>query len=385
MNSKSFINTIKPTTMNKILTTLSLAILLFSCSEQEPTLADKKDSLKVLKEQLSETKTQISILEKEIATLDTTIVNGTVVKTTAVTASTFKHYIEQLGTVSSKQNVTVSPTLGGIVQKIIVDEGEWVNKGETIIELDAEIILKQVEELEAAFTLAETTYKRQTKLWEQEIGSEMQFLQVKNQFESLQKKLESAKAQLGNMEISAPISGNVDVINLNVGEFAAPGMPILQIVNAKEVQIQADVPDKYANILHKGDYVAINFNAIGIAKEAKITFVSQVINPQNRTFKIKIDLNNKNGEIKPNAIASLQIQDENINDAIVIPTEVIKKDMRGDFIFIAKDKHAKKVYITLGKSYKDKTHVTSGLNINDLLITTGYTKVGNESPIKIIQ
>jgi membrane fusion protein (multidrug efflux system) len=383
MNSKSY--TIKLTTMNKIIPILSLAIFLFSCSEQKLTLSDKKDSLKVLKEQLSETKTQISILEKEIATLDTTMINGAIVKTTAITASTFKHYIEQLGTVSSKQNVTVSPTLGGVVQKIIVDEGEWVNKGEDIIELDAEIILKQVEEMEASFKLAETTYKRQKKLWEQKIGSEMQFLQIKNQYESLQKKLESAKAQLGNMKISAPISGNVDVINLNVGEFAAPGIPILQIVNAKEVQIQADVPEKYANILHKGGYVSINFSAIGIEKEAKITFVSQIINPQNRTFKIKIDLDNKNGEIKPNAIASLQIQDKYIKDAIVIPTEVIKKDMRGDFIFIAEKNHAKKVYITLGKSYKYKTHITSGLNINDLLITTGYTKIGNESPIKIIQ
>ena len=185
------------------------------------------------------------------------------------------------------------------------------------------------------------------------------------------------------MELSAPISGRVDEIFFNVGELAAPGFPALRVVNTRQVQVEADVTERYSASLHTQDVVHISFKALGVEKEAPITFVGQVINPKNRTFKVKINLDNKDGVIKPNAVASLKIQDYQSDSALVLPSEIVKKDMRGNFVFIAKDKQAVKTYIKIGRSYKDETEVLSGLSDNDKVITAGHNEVANGSNIDI--
>ena len=358
-------------------------LILFACGDSPETLESKKATLKSLKEQASDLKSQISSLEKEIATLDTTSEGGIAVHVLSLEATTFQHFIEQPGTVTSKENVTVSSEMGGVVQRILVAEGQWVNKGAAIVQLDGSVLANQVEELRQATDLARTTFERQNNLWKQGIGSELQFLQIKNQYYSLQKKLDAAEAQLDNMELSAPISGRVDEIFFNVGELVAPGFPAFRIVNAKELQVEADVTERYANSLQKGDQIQVDFTALGIEQTAAISFKGLVINPQNRTFKVKAELDNMDGAIMPNAIASLKIQDYQSDHALVLPSEVIKKDMRGDFVFIAQEAKAHKVYIESGRSYKDKTEVLGGLSEGDKVIVAGYNEVASGSKIQI--
>ena len=362
---------------------LSAVVMLYACGEKPATLEHKKIELKSLKEQASELKTQINMLEKDLAVLDTTLEGGIPVRVMAVKPGVFQHFIEQPGTVTSKENVTVSSEMGGVVKAILAEEGQWVNKGDAIVQLDGSVLASQVAELRQARDLARTTFERQDNLWKKGIGSELQYLQIKNQYSSLQKKLEGAEAQLDKMELSAPISGRVDEIFFNVGELAAPGFPALRVVNTRQVQVEADVTERYSASLHTQDVVHISFKALGVEKEAPITFVGQVINPKNRTFKVKINLDNKDGVIKPNAVASLKIQDYQSDNALALPSEIVKKDMRGNFVFVAKDKHAVKTYIMTGRSYKDETEVLSGLNDNDKVITAGHNEVANGSNIDI--
>ena len=248
-----------------------------------------------------------------------------------VEATNFTHYISQPGIVSSKENILISVEMAGMVVNRLVEEGHWVNKGDAIIQLDASVLSNQVEDVRQSTELAKTTYERQTNLWKQAIGSEMQYLQAKNQYMSLQKKLAAMEAQLNKLELVAPISGRLDEIYINVGEFAAPAMPAFRIVNSKKLQVEVDVAERYSTIIKKGDLVNLSFNALNINRQEKVSFVGQVINPQNRTFKVKINLNNSSGDIKPNAIASVKLQDFSQKDAMVLPSACIKKDMRGSF------------------------------------------------------
>ena len=241
----------------------------------------------------------------------------------------------------------------------------------------------QVEELKASTRFAETTFNRQKRLWEKGIGSELEFLQYKNQFLSLQSRLDATYAQLQKLTLKAPISGRVDEIVLNVGEFANAGRPALRVVNSKKLQIEVDLAEKYSTSIRKGDVVKVNFNSIGLEEEAPITFVGQVINPENRTFKVKIDLTNSSNSIKPNAVASLKLKDFLVDSAMVLPSKTIKKDMRGNFVFTAKDGQAIKTYIETGKSYDKNTHVLSGLNFGDEVIVVGFNEVSNGSTIDI--
>ena len=366
----------------KLLSVLALAIII-GCGEKVNELSQKKEALKELKQQMADLKSQISSLEKEIAISDTLVEGGVVVHVQVVEAINFTHYISLPGIVSSKENILVSVEMGGMVVNRLVEEGRWVNKGDAIIQIDASILSNQVEDLRQSKELAKTTYERQDNLWKQGIGSEMQYLQAKNQYVSLQKKLAAMEAQLDKLELVAPISGRLDEIYINVGEFAAPAMPAFRIVNSKKLQVEVDVAERYSAIIKKGDLVNLSFDALGINRQEKVSFVGQVINPQNRTFKVKINLNNSSGDIKPNAVASVKLQDFSQEGAMVLPSACIKKDMRGSFVFVADNNKAIKKYVETGLSQDDMTHITSGIDFGQEVIVIGYDGVANGSKIDI--
>lgn len=361
----------------------ALSLLIIGCSEEKNELEQKKNELKVLKEQMSDIKSQIISLQKEIIIMDTSSTAGVAVEVMEVKTTTFNHFIQQPGVVSSKYNVVVSPEMSGVVVRLLAKEGSWVSKGQPICQLDASVLSNQVEELRQSANLAQTTFQRQKNLWEQKIGSEIQFLQAKNQYASLQKKLEAAEAQLDKLELSSPIDGRLDELFVNVGEFIAPGVPAFRVVNSKNLQVEVEIAEKYANKIKKGDLVKLSFNSLDMELEAPISFVGQVINPQNRTFKAKINIKNKNGTIKPNAVASLLIKDFTANDAIVLPSQIIKKDMRGNFLFTEAENLAKKTYIEVGLSHNNKTHVLSGLNLGQKVIHVGYNEVSDGSVVEV--
>lgn len=352
------------------------AILIASCGEAELNLEGKKTQLKELKAQLVDIKGQIKSLEKDLnGQAEVQTLKKTPVRVQKIESTEFVHYIEQAGKINSKENILVSAEMGGLIVKLNATEGQWVTKGEPIIELDSDIMQSNVDELKSSLALAKTTFERQEKLWEQKIGSELQYLQIKNQYESLNKKLEAAESQLEKLSISAPISGVIEEIFLNTGELAAPGRPAFRIVNTQKVYVEADVAERYANILKKNTPVKVNFKSLGISKRAPLNFVGQVINPENSTFKVKIDLNNPNGVLKPNGVASLEIQDYYNENAIVVPSQIVKKDMRGDYLFINEKGKAKKVYVNVGLSQAESSMILSGLNIGDQVIIEGYSEV----------
>ncbi len=360
------------------------ALILASCGEQEMSIEAKQAQLKTLKSDLINLKGSIKQLEKElISTKSVREINKIPVRVKTLNTEIFHHFIEQPGTVSSKENILVSAEMGGLVTEISVSVGDWVNKGTTIISLDSEVMQNNVSELENALALAKTTYERQESLWAQKIGSELQYLQIKNKYQSLENKFAAAKAQLEKLKISSPISGTVEEILVNTGELAIPGRPAFRVVNASNIVVEADVAERYSNILKKNTPVNIKFRSIGINRTAKLNFIGQVINPANRTFKVNIELDNKNGDLKPNAVASLEIRDFSSNTALVVPSQIVKKDMRGDYLFVAHNGIAEKTYITLGLSQTDKSMILEGLNPGDKIIVEGYNEVVGGSKLEI--
>ena len=363
--------------MKKLIKLFCIAsILVVSCGETELNIEDKKEQLKKLKTQLTDIKSQIKELQNELnGQLEDTEEKKVPVRIKELKEERFFHFIEQAGKINSHKNVVVSAEMGGLITDINTKEGQWVNKGNSIIKLDSEIMKSNVEELITALELAETTFERQKVLWDKKIGSEIQYLQIKNQYESLQKKLEAAEKQMKKSIITAPISGVIEEIFLNEGEFANPGRPAFRIVNTRNVYIEADVAERYANILKINTPVKINFKTLGIKKEVPLSFIGQVINPENGTFKIKINLENPNGYLKPNGMASLEIQDYISENALVVPSQIVKKDMRGDYLFVNKNGKAEKTYIEVGLSQGNKSMIKSGLKIGDEVIVEGYSEI----------
>lgn len=374
------------TKINYMRALLALSIILFlaSCgNKSNGDLEKKKSELVKYQSELNDLKLKISTLEKEIAALDTNATMsdiGILVETKLIQPEKFEHFFEVSGTVTTDDNVTLSAESAGQIKSILVKEGQKVNAGQVLVKLNTATIESSIEEVKIALELATTVYERQKKLWEQKIGSEIQFLQAKNNKESLDQKLKTLQTQLALSIVKAPGEGVVDEIYRKEGEMVMPGTPMVQFVNLNNMKMLADVSEMYVKSVKQGDKASVTFPALGIENtEATINRTSNVINLKNRTFKVEVSLSNKDQILKPNAIGMLRIKDFEADSTFVVPSMILGKDSKGEYLYTIKENDGKKVsrktYVTVGKTSGGQTMIINGLTSNDKIVTAGYNEV----------
>ena len=306
---------------------LSVLALALSCNsnvKESQSLTDLKSKKEVLIKEMNRIGTELKAIETAISALDTL---KKVMTVTAIKAEVkaFNHYIEVQGTVKADQTIELHAEMGGTVSAILVKEGQKVTKGQVLATLDSEVIDNSVLQLETQLALATTTFERQARLWKQNIGSEIQYLQAKAQKEGLENSMKSMKAQARKMKIIAPFSGVIDQIFAKTGELTSPQMPFLRLVNLNTVYVESEITETYLKAIKKGTEVLLNFRSIGTTLEASISQVGNFINPNNRSFKTRIDLENPNNELKANLLADIKINDFKAT-GIVIPSRLVQKD-----------------------------------------------------------
>ncbi len=366
------------------ITLLSLSILLLTaCGGNPEGVEAKKQQLEEYKKEANELGQKISNLEQEIAAMDTSF-NQQTRKTTLITTvpvktKTFSHFVEVRGSVASRKNVTLSAEVPGRIQSVPVQEGQAVIKGQALVTLDGETMQNNIKELETSLELATTRFERQSSLWDKKIGTEIQYLEVKNQKESLERSLATAKSQLAQTIIRAPFGGSTDKVMARVGEMAQPGLPLVRIVSLTDMYIEADLSESLLGKFHKGDSVEVSFPSLNKSIQTTINAVGQVIDPLNRTFSVEIKLPANDELVKPNLLAIVKIKDFEAKDAVVIPANLIQTDNKGDFVYVARQQdggmEAEKVHVKRELTYENETMISSGLEGGEKLINEGFREV----------
>ena len=366
--------------MKKILMVLTAAFVVAACSTQPANDEQaKRKQLEEFKQQMHSLKQQIDLLEAELKSTETEkTVN---VKVTKIEQLSFEHFIEVTGNVEAEYNVDVSPESAGIITEVFVTEGQNVQKGFVMARLSTDILERSIEELKIQLELATTTYTRQKNLWDQNIGSEMQLLQAKNSKESLEKRINSIETQIQMSEIKSPVSGVVDVVYQKKGHIGSPQTPFARVVNINEIKVYADVSESYTTAIKKGEKVKVFFPALNREVETPIRQIGNTIDPNNRTFRLRVNLSNPDGMIKPNMATVVKIRNYVSDSAIVIPSLLLKKDFKGDYTFIAANVDgknvARKVYVTPGVTQNNMTEVTDGLQAGINIISEGFNQVSD--------
>lgn len=374
--------------MKKIIALFVTATLITSCAEES-----KKSSLEELNTQKKTLVSQIDSLSKELKTLEGQISKLDdskklqIVTTIPVKNSTFKHYVEVQGVVQADKNIEIRPELGGTVKAIYVKEGQRVTAGQALLQLDDAEISNGIDEVNTQLTLAKTTFERQERLWNQQIGSEMQYLQAKAQKESLENNLATLKTQARKMKITAPFSGIVDEIFPKNGELTSPQMAVIRLLNLDQVYVEADVTETYLPVIKKGTETIVNFPSIHKEIDAKVTQIGNYINPDNRSFKTRVNLSNKDQSIKPNLLADIKFLDFKA-DGIIIPSTLVQQDQNGnDYVFTIHTENGEhtvaKTIITAAKEYNHEIYVSEGLTKNDTIVNEGARQVQAGEIVKI--
>ena len=365
-----------------------LLIFLASCSSPE-TEKSIRDQIAKNKKEISSLEQQTAVLEKKLAGIDPDGDKNKQqipVTITEVTTGKFNHYIEVSGTAEAVREAYISPEIGGQIREIYVQEGDYVERGKVLAKLNTEMTESSIADLQASLDLAVVVYEKQKRLWDQGIGSEIQYLNAKNTKESLEQKIVTLKAQLEMAILKSPVNGIVDEIFQKRGELASPGMRMMQVVNLDELFINADVSETYLSQINEGDMVSLEFPVYPDMKiDAPVFRKGNVINPGNRTFTIQMKLKNPDKSLKPNILSVIHINDFSSDSAMVIPSVLIKQDITGSYIYTIEDNAgnmvAKKVYVTTGQTYEDKTMVLTGIYPGQKIIDQGYNMVSDGSEV----
>ena len=375
--------------MKHIVLLLTLALVL-SCgtSEKESqSLIELKTKKTALKEQMDQIGSELKAVEMAISELDTLkkLMSVTSIKPEI---KDFNHYIEVQGTVKADQTIDLHSEMGGTVTAILVKEGQKVSKGQLLATLDSDVIDNSVLQLDTQLALATTTFERQARLWEQNIGSEIQYLQAKAQKEGLENSVKSLKAQARKMKIIAPFSGIIDQIYAKTGELTSPQKPFLKLVNLNKVYVESEVTETYLNSIKKDTKVLLNFRSIGTSVEASVSQVGNFINPSNRSFKMRIDLKNPNNELKANLLADIKINDFKANGT-VIPTRLVQRDRDNKtFVYTIEPKENNhkviKTYVTEVMNYDNQSYISDGLVPNSILVDKGARLVNNNEEVTLV-
>lgn len=366
--------------MKKIIILAITSIILFSCKGNDAT--SSVDQL-IETKNYTELKKKRDLLQADLTKIDAALASNTkteeaLVEVITVKDTTFSHYLEIQGNVDTNQNVLIQPEMPGALIALNVKAGQAVSKGQILGKVDDGGMSQQLASIQTQYELAKTTFERQKRLWDQKIGSEIQYLQAQTQMISLSKSVNQMKAQIAKTLIRAPFSGVVDEVFVERGQVvSANPQGLMRIVNLSQMYVSTSIPESYVGKVKVGTSVQADITSIGKEYQGKIRQVAKSINPANRSFGIEVSVPNPQGLLRPNQVAKLKIVDYTKASAIVVPTNIIQQDADGNkFLYVITDAKenagvAKKAMIKVGQNANSVTEILSGLNKGDIIVTEG--------------
>lgn len=372
---------------NRLIVAVVIAGLLAACSAASPD-DDKKARLEKLKTQQTDLASEIVKLETEIAAENpdsTANVKSKEVAVVELTTRKFDHYVQTQGAVESENDILVSAKSMGVITQVYVNEGDQVSKGQTLAQIDNSIMVRSIESMKSQLELATSVYDRQKNLWDQKIGTEVQFIKAKTDKESLEKQVAGLQEQNENTKIKSPITGTVDQVMVKIGENISPGMPALRVVNTSDLKLIASVSEAYVTNIKKGNKVIVSIPELGKEIQAQVSFVGRTIDPLSRTFNVEVKLPSE-ANLRPNMTATVKVVFRTESSAVVIPVNVVQDINNEKVVYISEAKGkqtvARRKVVTVEGVFGGQAQV-KGLNPGDKLITVGYQGLNDGDFVKI--
>ena len=386
--------------MKKIVYISLLSLLITSCGGDSKTASVDKaiesKNVATIKATRAEIQKQYDAIGAELAKLDLaiaeldTVEKVALVSTAIVKDTTFTHYIDIQGNVDTRQNLIIYPEFSGVLSQVYVKTGQKVSKGQTLAKIDDGGLSNQLAQMETQAALAKTTFERQKNLWDKKIGSEIQYLQAKTNYEAQMKAVAQMKAQVAKTVVRAPFSGIIDEVITDKGQVVGPGQQLMRIVNLSDMYVSANIPESFIGKIKVGAIVDVQIKSIGKTYQGRVRQVGNYINPNNRNFSIEVAVPNKDNLLRPNQVAVLKIEDYKKPNAILVPESIVTENASGEKIIYTVDTSSKepkavKKTITIGLTSGSNVEVKSGLNKGETIIIEGARSIQNGDQVEILK
>lgn len=388
--------------MKHIYSLLIVTLLLVSCGGENKRNSVERvlesNNLETIRQKRSELVDEQQAVQEKIKRLDQaiskidTIKHVPLITTLTAKEEVFNHVLEIQGNVTTKNLLVITPEYNGILTNVYVKEGQKVTKGQTLAKIDDGGLSQQLAQLQIEADLAKTTYERQKRLWDQNIGSEIQYLQAKSTYEAQSEAVNQLKQQIAKTTVKAPFTGTIDDVITEQGSVVAAGQTqLMRIVSLKDMYIETDIPERYITDVTRGKQVKVEFPVLGKSIDTEIRQAGDFINPANRTFKVEVAIPNNEKNIKPNLTAKLKINDYTNENAILIPQSIISENAEGEqYVYVVNEKNAndegvaERVIIKTGKTQGDVIEVLEGIDNDVEIVQEGARSVKDGQTVKVI-
>ena len=386
--------------MKKLIITLSLILLLSCNSSRNSSINDliNKGDLETLKKKKKEYVDLMNDLRLDLNDINNGIMlldeneQIQVISKFNVIEKEFTTYVELQANLKSRKNVVILSEFQGALKNLFVREGQLVKKGELLAEINDSGLKEQLDQMLIQANYTKDNFDRIKRLWEKNIGSEMQFLKAKSDFETNNKMVEQIRDQLSKTKIYAPFDGEIDEIISNLGSNLVPGSPILRVVNLDIIYAEAQVPEKYVSSIELGTEALVSIPLLNKEITSKIVQSGNFINPNNRTFRVEAPVENKDKRIKQNLNARIKIKNYSNIKALVVPLRVIREDASGrPFIYKLVETDKKdvlltvKIFVETGANNDEEIEITKGLSIGDIIVLEGANNVEDNQRVRVIE
>ena len=386
--------------MKKLIITLSLILLLSCNSSRNSSINDliNKGDLETLKKKKKEYVDLMNDLRLDLNDINNGIMlldeneQIQVISKFNVIEKEFTTYVELQANLKSRKNVVILSEFQGALKNFFVREGQLVKKGELLAEINDSGLKEQLDQMLIQANYTKDNFDRVKRLWEKNIGSEMQFLKAKSDFETNNKMVEQIRDQLSKTKIYAPFDGEIDEIISNLGSNLVPGSPILRVVNLDIIYAEAQVPEKYVSSIELGTEALVSIPLLNKEVTSKIVQSGNFINPNNRTFRVEAPVENKDKRIKQNLNARIKIKNYSNIKALVVPLRVIREDASGrPFIYKLVETDKKdvlltvKIFVETGANNDEEIEITKGLSIGDIIVLEGANNVEDNQRVRVIE
>ena len=386
--------------MKKLIITLSLILLLSCNSSRNSSINDliNKGDLETLKKKKKEYVDLMNDLRLDLNEINNCIMlldeneQIQVISKFNVSEKEFTTYVELQANLKSRKNVVILSEFQGALKNLFVREGQLVKKGELLAEINDSGLKEQLDQMLIQANYTKDNFDRVKRLWEKNIGSEMQFLKAKSDFETNNKMVEQIRDQLSKTKIYAPFDGEIDEIISNLGSSLVPGSSILRVVNLDIIYAEAQVPEKYVSSIELGTEALVSIPLLNKEVTSKIVQSGNFINPNNRTFRVEAPVENKDKRIKQNLNARIKIKNYSNIKALVVPLRVIREDASGrPFIYKLAETDKKdilltvKIFVETGANNDEEIEITKGLSIGDIIVLEGANNVEDKQRVRVIE
>lgn len=367
---------------------LFIGLSIYACNSGDAG-TDKRSQLETLKKQQAELKEKILKLEAELEESQPGKADekSKLIAVTEMQAAPFSHYIEVQAKVEGDEDVLLSAETMGNVTAVMVKAGDRVQKGQVLATIDDRVIRQSIAEVQSQLDLATIVYNRQKNLWDQKIGSEIQFLQAKTNKEALDKRMATMQEQLNMTRIKSPIIGTVDDVHIKVGQTVSPGIPTLRVVNLNALKVTAEIAESHISKVNRGNEVILYFPDMNKEIRSRLDYAGQAINALNRTFNAEVRLRQQDGTFHPNMVAIMKIVDYTNQKAFSVPVAAVQKSAEGEFVYVAGEENGKLIArrktVSTGVVYNGIAEIKSGLEAGDKVVTTGFQNIIDGDRIRL--